>query len=374
MNPDAPNDGSGEVKSKQSLDAAGGGVSAAGAVAAGSAAVGGAASSIAQRDAQLRALALQPRGFPSLPADWQAETETFRSVDGQVQLFGILLRKEPWTAPPASGRALVVLHGFGDHAGRYLHFPHYLRAANGTAQGADGPANDPVDAIYGLDHRGHGRSEGLRGDVERFDAMADDAARAITRLDERLRGRFGKSEIHLFAHSMGSLVALRMMFAHPELPLASASLSAPFLAVKAKVSPFKTGAAKLLNRLGGGRIQLDTGLDADLISRDPEVVMAYRSDRLVHGKMTPRFFAALQEAQADTLRRESGIEPPLLFMVPQQDGLVDAEVSIDFFTRLKHRDKRLATYPGYFHEAMNDPGKEVFFADLGAWIRAHSQK
>jgi alpha-beta hydrolase superfamily lysophospholipase len=260
---------------------------------------------------------------------------------------------EKWTGH----RALLVLHGHGEHGGRYFHFPHFVHTA--------------VDLVQTVDHRGHGRSEGLRGHIEKFDHFAEDAALAIHRLDGQLKARFGKSEIHLLGHSLGGHVALRTLFLNKDLPLASATVSAPFLAIKVKVPVAKKFAAHALSRIWGS-IQMGTGLDPSEISHDKEVVTAYVSDRLVHDKMTPSFFTSMLDAMGDTLKRDSGIEYPLQVLVPLQDRIVDSDVSLDFFRRLKHRDKRLKTYSGFYHEPFNELGKEQAFEDLVSWISSHS--
>lgn len=299
---------------------------------------------------------LQPKSFPGLPGGWQSEWETMASADGSLQLFLASHHPEPstrWTSP----RALLVLHGMGEHGGRYLHFPHYLQ--------------NEVGAVFALDHRGHGRSEGLRGHVESFDAFADDAALAVRRVDEQLRKRFGRSEIHLFGHSLGGLIALRALLKHPGLPLESASVSAPLLGVKVELSLAKRAAAHLLSRVWGS-LHMASEVDAKALSHDSEVVEAYAADRLVHKKGTPRFYVELQKAIADTLSRDSGIDIPLQFLVPMQDRVVDPEASLRFFRALKLREKQVKTYPGFYHESFNEIGKEQAFEDLRAWIQSRS--
>lgn len=257
-------------------------------------------------------------------------------------------------------RALVIAHGMGEHGGRYLHVPHFVQAE--------------VDAVYCLDHRGHGRSEGARGHVERFDLMADDLAYAIRRLDEQLRKRFGgKSEIHLLGHSLGGHVALRTMFLHSSLPLSSVTISAPFLAVKAEVPLAKKMAARALSKVWGN-LQLSTGLDSKGICRDPDVVKAYTEDRLVHDKMTPHFYMEMLKSFKDTLARTEGVYPPMLMIVPMEDRLVDAQTSIGFFEKLEHSEKRLVTFPEFYHEPLNEIGKEKAFDEIVGWIRAHHKK
>ena len=296
---------------------------------------------------------LQPRGFPGLPEGWVSEWETFASADSELQLFLASHHPTTWTRP----KALLVFHGLGEHGGRYLHFPHFLK--------------EDVGAIFCMDHRGHGRSEGLRGHVTRFDLLADDAALAVRRVDEILRKRFGRAEIHVLGHSLGGLIALRMLFLHPSLPIRSVTVSAPLLGVKVEVPFAKRAAAQVLSRVWGS-LHMNSEIDARAISHDSEVVEAYLSDRLVHKKGTPRFYTELLGAINDTIRRDSGIEVPLQMIVPLQDALVDSEASLGFFRNLKHREKQLRTYPGFFHESFNEVGKEQAFEDLRAWINTHS--
>lgn len=298
---------------------------------------------------------VQPRGFPPLPEGWESEWETYRSADDSLQLFSSIHQSKALQVPH---RALVVVHGFGEHGGRYLHFPHYLKTV--------------VDRIIAPDHRGHGRSEGVRGHVDRFDLYVDDLALVIRRLDERLRAEHGTSEIHLFGHSMGGLVALRLMMLEPELRVRSVMISAPLLGLRVKVPVQKKIAAYALSSVWGS-LQLASEIDPAVLSHDREVADAYRRDRLVHMKATPRYYTEMQKAMADTLARESGIQAPLLMLVPLQDQVVDPEATLDFFRRLKHRDKHLRTYPDFFHESVNEIGKERVFDEIRQWIAGHSQ-
>jgi len=299
---------------------------------------------------------LQPKSFPSLPEGWTSEWETFPSSDGVLQLYSVLHHSEDW-ANRANARVLVVLHGLGEHGGRYLHFPHFVSSA--------------VGAVYCLDHRGHGRSEGLRGHAQRFDALVDDVALAVSRLDEALKKRLGHAEIHVLGHSMGGLILLRTLMLHPHLPFRSATVSAPLLKIKSPLPAIKKMAARVLSQVWGS-LHMTTELNAADISHDPEVVEAYVSDRLVHSKGTPRFYTELTAAMNDTMRRDSGINIPLQVLVPMQDKIVDPKAGLEFFRALKLRDKLLKTYPGFYHEPFNEIGKEQVFEDLVLWIKSHS--
>lgn len=313
---------------------------------------------------------VQPRNFPPLPKGWVSEWQTFPSSDGALQLYSVTHHPEPkkWKGH----RTLVILHGLGEHGGRYLHFPHFIQELNPSSSESLGEAlPEPlIDAVYCLDHRGHGRSEGLRGHVESFDRFTDDVALAVSRLHEDLMKRFGHAEIHVLGHSMGGLILLRTLFLHPTLPFRSATVSAPLLKIKAEVPRIKKAAALVLSHIWGS-LHMTSDLDPQKLSHDPDVVEAYITDRLVHKKLTPRFFTELLSAMADTVKRDSGIELPLQMMVPLQDVIVDPDTSLQFFRALKHRDKVLKTYPSLFHEPFNEIGKEQVFADLISWITSH---
>lgn len=297
-----------------------------------------------------------PRGFPSLPEGWKTEWSTFRNSNESLQLFSVT-HLRPVGSGHGGPRVALVIHGMGEHGGRYLHLPHFL--------------GDSVDAVTCLDLPGHGRSEGLRGDIGRFDSIVDDIALAVKRLHEQFTKRFGSAEIHLVGHSLGGHLVIRTVLQNAGLPIRSLTASAPFLGIKVKVPVVKKTAAILLSRVWGS-LQLSTELDAGFLSHDPAVVDAYQSDRLVHDKMTPRFFTQVQAAMADTRAYRSGIECPFLLQVPMQDGVVDSELALEFFKELDSSRKELKTYPALFHEIYNETEKAEVLADLRGFIQTHS--
>jgi alpha-beta hydrolase superfamily lysophospholipase len=287
-----------------------------------------------------------------LPSSWIQEIATDRSGDQSVQIFTQIFRSEPWASP----RALVVVHGIGEHGGRYSHLPRAL--------------SSEVSAIVLPDHRGHGRSEGLRGDAPHFDRLAEDIGFGIRRLEAQLIERFGKSEIHLLGHSMGGLVTLRLLQLYPTLPLKSVTLSAPFLGIQAEIPWFKKAASRLLNRVWS-TLQIPSELDTAAISQRPEVVAAYQADRLVHSKITPRFFESMMAVQTSIFEEKYSCEFPIQFLIPMKDRLVSSERSLDFYARLDAPKKRLQKFENSFHEILNDLESEQGFLALRNWINEH---
>ncbi len=299
-----------------------------------------------------------PEGFPPLEHDWMAEFETFPSYEGRFQLYSQLLRKAKWKGPNAH-RALVVLHGQGEHCGRYMHWPHYLHAS--------------IDSIYLLDHRGHGRSRGQRGHVDYFDQYAKDANLAISRFYEYLLEKFGKAELHLLGHSMGGLIALRTVLNHEDLPLQSLTLSAPMIRLNLEVPKSKELAGKVLYRVAP-RMAIKGEDLADFISSDPRVCQHYRNDPLNHGLVSSSFYYSYLEAKDDTLRRAATIQVPTLVQAPTADKIIDPASIVDLYKKLKGKQHKLIEYEGLFHELYNEPEREKVFSDLSSWLRKHREK
>ncbi len=307
---------------------------------------------------------LLPEHFPGLPEGWASSPQIVPSRVDQLKLYNVLhYSKLPRVSlPGAPPVVLVILHGMGEHGGRYLHFPHYLQHA--------------VAGVFHYDHRGHGHSEGIRGHAESLDELVRDA---VDRVHEaraqwvaaRKRHQLPAPEplIHLFGHSLGGLIALRTLQLYPDLPLSAATLSAPLLRVRVPLPWVKKRLAYALSSLWGS-LHLTTEVDALELSHDLAVVRAYCEDRLVHGKGTPRFYTSLMAMIEEVLGHQGRLAYPLQMIVPLQDKVVDAEAALSYYRKLQTLgdEKQLVTYPDFFHESFNEVGKEKAFQDLAAWI------
>ncbi|MCX6130147.1 MAG: lysophospholipase, partial [Proteobacteria bacterium] len=282
-----------------------------------------------------------PVNFPGLAKNWLVEFESCLSSDRKVQLFSHLYRAEPPSSNNAH-RALFVLHGQGEQGARYSHWPHYLK--------------DQVDSIYAIDHRGHGQSSGIRGHVDHFDLYADDAAAAFRRYRTYLLQRYGQAEIHLLGHSMGGLIALRMLLLH-DLPIQSVILSAPMIELAFAVGRLKLLLGKALARVLP-YLPLPAEPMADLVSRDPFVVKHYKQDPLNHTCASPAFYFSYLEAKNDTISRAKDMTQPLLVLLPLADRIINPEATKALFAQLGSVDKTLLSYPGLYHEVFNEPEKD----------------
>jgi acylglycerol lipase len=261
-----------------------------------------------------------------------------------------------WQAwlPEGEPRAVVVLsHGASEHSGRYRYL--YERVV---------PAGY---AIYAIDHRGHGRSEGPRAFVDRMDNVIADLDQLV---DKAVAAHPGKP-LFLLGHSMGGCVALTYALAHQD-KLTGLALSAPLAALAAAPAPLRLiakGLSVVAPKLGVYEV------DADGISRDPAEVRAYDTDPLVYrGKLPARTVQELSDAVALFPDALSSLKLPLLIMHGTGDPIVPIAGSEMVAQRAGSQDLTFHRYEGFYHELFNEPAgeRERPLGDLADWLAAHS--
>ncbi len=248
-----------------------------------------------------------------------------------------------WVGPPWG--SVLLLHGLGEHSGRYEHVGDQLADA-----GLD---------VHAYDQRGNGGSGGRRGHVERWTQLLDDLAERLA----AVRGGAGEGPLVLYAHSMGALVAAGYLLdGRPQPDLAV--LSSPGL--DSTLPGWKKGLARLLGGVAP-TLALRNGLDGATLSRDPSVAEKVRADPAAAKVTTARFGAEALAEQA-RIRREApgGFRIPVLVLHGLDDGLVPASAS-ELLVSVPGVERR--TYPGLRHELHNEPEGPEIVAEILAWIR-----
>ncbi len=270
------------------------------------------------------------------------EAARFNTPDG-IRLF-----RRSWL-PARPRRALVLVHGFAEHSGRYEHFGAWFAARD--------------SAVHAYDHRGHGRSEGLRSHVGRFDEYLDDLERIL----ERVRAEHPDLPLELVGHSMGGLVVTALLCERKP-DVLCAAVSAPALQLGEDVTRTRQRAARLLRRLAP-RLTMLSGLDPNGLSRDPDVVRAYLEDPLVERRMTVSLASELLSAVARTAEGAGRVQVPMLLMHGEGDMHCPAAGSRRFHAGLQGPGHRLRLYPTLRHEIFNEPEQDAVFEDLLSWLR-----
>jgi alpha-beta hydrolase superfamily lysophospholipase len=263
---------------------------------------------------------------------------------------GRRLFRRAWL-PAEPLRVMLLVHGFGEHSGRYEEMAVWW-AERGFA-------------VHAYDHQGHGESPGPRGHADRFEDLLDDLEAFIAMV---AASHVDLSRI-LVGHSMGGLLVTALACERaPAIDLLVTS--GPALSISPDLSPLKMWLARMLGRIWP-TLGMNAGLDASAISRDPDVVSRYLDDPLVHGRMTAGLGAGMLAAVRRSAASAASVRVPLLMLHGEADRLCLPSGSQAFYAGLPHDEvagSRIHTYPNLMHEIFNEPEREQVWIDLLAWL------
>jgi lysophospholipase len=242
---------------------------------------------------------------------------------------------------------VVLVHGLGEHSGRYGKLISML--------------NDAGFAVYTFDWPGHGKSPGKRGHTS-----VEEAMEIIDSIIEEL----GEKPF-LFGHSLGGLTVIRCAETRPD-KIKGVVASSPALAKSPKTSGFMVALAKVLGKLAPG-LTLSNGIDPKLLSRNPDAVKRYIEDPLVHDRVSARLGASIFK-NMELAHKEAGrIKIPVLLLVGTGDIITPPEGSRRLFEELKVEDKGIKEFEGAYHEIFEDPEwGEEFHRTIVEWFVGHS--
>lgn len=264
---------------------------------------------------------------------------------------GLKLSVRTWV-PEGQSRAIVlVVHGVGEHSGRYGRYAEtFLRC------GA---------AVVAPDHRGHGRSEGLRGHVDGFSTYVGDLGRVVADARSRLGDRL---PLYVLGHSLGGLISLLLQVERPDLGVVGLIISNPAIRDRVEAPAWKRWLGRNLSRVLP-ELRLGTGLDASLLSRDDAEVKAYLADPLVHGLVSTRFYTSLLAA-GEKVRASAGqVSVPTLWILSAEDRICDAETARGFAEQLPTSRTEILWLPGSRHEPHNDLDRERVYETAQRWLQ-----
>ncbi|MGA5462294.1 lysophospholipase [Mycobacterium sp. NPDC050041] len=272
-------------------------------------------------------------------------TRTERSFDG---VGGVRIVYDVWTPDTAPRGVVLVSHGYAEHARRYDHVAQRLGEAGLV--------------VYALDHRGHGRSGGKRVYLKDISEYVDD----FHSLVGIATAEYPDLERIVLGHSMGGGIVFAYGVEHPA-DYSAMVLSGPAVDAQRTVSPVMVFVAKALGRIAPG-LPVEQ-LDADAVSRDPEVVAAYKADPLVyHGKLPAGIARGLFRVGESMPRRAGALTKPLLVVHGEKDRLIPVEGSHRLVECVASEDVHLKVYPELFHEVFNEPEQGLVLDDVTAWI------
>ncbi|GAB3378100.1 lysophospholipase [Spongiibacter taiwanensis] len=275
----------------------------------------------------------------------KTETSTFTNAHG-CKIF-----TQSWL-PEADGKANVfIIHGLGEHSGRYAEIASYLAQRSFR--------------VHALDHTGHGQSEGLRGYISQFSIFVDTVKDFIL----RCQAETPNLPSLIIGHSMGGVITSNLLIDHPTL-VQGAVLSGPALTTDDAVSDTQKFILKTIAKILPKLPVLQ--LDANLVCRDKKVVDDYLADPLVNsGKIRAKLIVEILLAGERALSRAAEIKLPMLFLHGEEDGLASPKGSQLMHAAISSDDKEIVLYPDLYHEIFNEECKQEIFATVDNWLNAH---
>jgi alpha-beta hydrolase superfamily lysophospholipase len=251
---------------------------------------------------------------------------------------------------------LAILPGYGDHSGRYFEFMRWM-ATRGVGS-------------YALDFRGHGRSQGKRGYVRRWDDFLDDLK---VFLDNVAREDTHKRPAFLLGHSHGALVAA-VAAGRGALPalVEGLVLVSPFVHSLTDVPPMKLTVARVANVLAPW-LRLGSGLQADMMTDDPAMVEESKKDPLLLRTATPRWYFGMLDAQAEAKKRARSVTLPVMCLIGSKDTVADPKAAAKFCESLGSFENHFELLEGQRHELLREAKRLGTFVKIFDWIKARAK-
>lgn len=263
---------------------------------------------------------------------------------------GLELFRQSWMPDGPARAALIVVHGIGEHSGRYMNLVDHLVPLGYS--------------LHSFDLRGHGRSPGQRGHINSWSEFRDDLAAFFETVAPESSGlpRF------LLGHSMGGVIVLDYCL-RKQPQLEGLICSAPAIG-DIGVPAALWFLAKILDRLWP-RFSLGTQLQLKYISRDPDLLRETLNDPLCSRKASARFGMQIKQTVEWIQAHADDICLPLFMVHGTADRIADPEGSRKFIRNISYPDAELREYDGGYHELHNDIIKEQLLTNLEQWLEKH---
>ncbi len=256
---------------------------------------------------------------------------------------------QTWPAEVRPPRAVVgLVHGLGEHSGRY---PQLVAALNAAGF-----------AVTAVDLPGHGRSAGKRGHIPDYEQALD----ALVAFAAFSRQQFDSQPFFFYGHSLGGNLVANVVLRRDVAGLQGAVISSPWLRLAFEPPAYKVWLARTVGRWLPGLLQ-PNGLDPADLSRDPAVGEAYARDPLVHDRISAALFLSAYEAGLWALTHAGQLRVPVLLMHGTADRLTSPEASREFCRRAGE-PCTLRLWEGFYHEVHHEIGRDAVYRAVLDWL------
>jgi lysophospholipase len=252
-------------------------------------------------------------------------------------------------APSRPWASLAIVHGYGDHAGRHIHFMRWL-------------ADRGVGSVA-VDFRGHGLSTGRHCVVRRWGEYLLDLSAMLA----AARSTWPDQPLFVLGHSHGALIAAAAAI-DGKLPCAGCILCSPYFDLRMPVSKGKRLLSVVASWIAPG-LAVRSGVGGTMLSRDAEMNADTERDPFCRGIATPGWFVQSRGVQRQVRQRAADFTLPLLMLIAGEDQIADSAASIEFFNSVGSGDKTLRIYEGHRHELLRDLDRQTIFEEIVLWMK-----
>jgi alpha-beta hydrolase superfamily lysophospholipase len=257
-----------------------------------------------------------------------------------------------WTTKANKKGCVIVVHGLGEHSGRYDNFASYL--------------NNNGFQVYSMDLPGHGDDEGKRGHVKKFEEFFQ----ACEKMTHTAKMENPSLPLFLFGHSLGGLIALRYLERNTKSYSASA-VSAPALQNFREQLGFLFYLVKPLTYIIPF-VTMGNRIDPEDLSSNLDAVERYKEDPRVHDRISLRLFSEMNKNIIKTWEQIGNIKTPLLLLYGREDNVVSTNSIDAFYDKLTIEDKKIVSFEEGKHELFEDKkNQEPFFKEIADFFSAH---
>ncbi len=261
------------------------------------------------------------------------------------------LHGQGWEPDAGAKAAVCLVHGLGEHSGRYGHVGEAFNRAG--------------YALISCDLRGHGRSDGPRGHAPNYSALMS----GIAGLLDTAATRYAACPRFLYGHSLGGNLVLH--YALRQRPdLAGIIATAPLFRTASKPPAWKLAMLRAMCQLRPS-LSTSSGLEVTALSRDKKVVWAYRNDPLAHGRVSARLAVDMLRNGKWNLEHATEFTLPLLLMHGDADRITSAKATREFSARTNARCT-LKIWNGLYHELHNEPERNRVLDYILDWLDSYS--
>ena len=262
----------------------------------------------------------------------------------------IFLRSWPSNNDPIYN--IIIIHGLGEHSGRYKEFASFFIKKN--------------IGVFSFDLIGHGKSDGLKGHISNIKDFTDSIEEVLI----QVRKRFINTPIIIFGHSLGGCLALNYLIERKSKEISLAIISSAWIETEIQIPKYLLIIQKVIHILFP-KVRLSNRLDTKNLSKDIKIIDKYKNDPLVHDRISLNLLSEINKTIEKIKNKDYNIEIPVLIIHGKKDKIISYKGSELINKKIK--DSKLKLYDNVYHEPHNDNEKKEILEYYYDFIKNHKK-